>query len=146
MMKNYKFNINGKPFGVSIKKITDYQAVIDVNGTEYQVEIIHDTAQTKTPDLVLSPKTREIQKEPSKTMAPERKATSGLLKAPLPGLILEVLVKEGDKVKHGQTVLRMEAMKMENNILANRDGEIQSVKVKRGDSVLEGDVMVEIGG
>ncbi|MBN1154279.1 biotin/lipoyl-binding protein [candidate division KSB1 bacterium] len=145
-MRNYKFNINGKPFGVNIKNLTDYQAIVEVNGAEYTVDIIHDAETPRAPELVHSPKTREVQNEPSKTKAPERTLAAGTLKAPLPGLILEVLVKKGDEVKHGQTVLRMEAMKMENNILANRDGVIQEVKVKSGDSVLEGDVMVEIGG
>jgi biotin carboxyl carrier protein len=54
-------------------------------------------------------------------------------------------VKEGDSVKTGDTVLIMEAMKMENNIKADREGTIASVKVANGDSVMEGDVLVEIG-
>jgi len=145
-MRKYKFNINGKPFGVNIKNMTDEKAVVEVNGAVYEVEIIHEPRAPKAPELVHKPKSREVQNEPSKTKAPQRSTSSGSLKAPLPGLILEILVKKGDTVKYGQNVLRMEAMKMENNIQANREGVIKSINVKVGDSVLEGDVMVEIGG
>ncbi|MFA7201298.1 MAG: acetyl-CoA carboxylase biotin carboxyl carrier protein subunit, partial [Bacteroidales bacterium] len=57
---------------------------------------------------------------------------------PLPGVILEVTVKEGDTVKSGQKLVVLEAMKMENNIEADRDGVVTSIKVSKGDSVLEG--------
>ncbi len=64
---------------------------------------------------------------------------------PLPGTILDVFVNVGDAVKAGQTVVLLEAMKMENNIEADTDGTVKEVKVRKGDSVLEGDVLVVIG-
>ena len=145
-MKKYKFSINGNPYGVTIKQLTDDHAVVDVNGSEYQVDIIEEPVQRKTPQLIRSRPIHDSEKRPIKTKASQRPATSGLIKAPLPGLILEISVKEGDDVKIGQLLLKMEAMKMENNIQANREGKIMSIKVKPGDSVLEGDVLVEIGG
>jgi biotin carboxyl carrier protein len=67
------------------------------------------------------------------------------MKSPLPGIILEITCKVGDVVKKGQKVLVLEAMKMENAINADRDGEIQEIKVNKGDSVLEGADLVVIG-
>ena len=66
------------------------------------------------------------------------------VKSPLPGVILDIRVKEGDTVKKGQTVIILEAMKMENNINAHKDGKISEIKVKQGDSVLEGTDLVII--
>ena len=60
-------------------------------------------------------------------------------------LYLNVHVKEGEAVKVGAKLITLEAMKMENNINADKDGVIKSIKVKAGDSVLEGDVLIEIG-
>jgi biotin carboxyl carrier protein len=81
----------------------------------------------------------------AKTSKPTERKGAGLVKAPLPGTILQVFVKEGDLVKSGDKLLIMEAMKMENNITADTEGKVTAVKVKQGDAVLEGDVLVEIG-
>ncbi|MDA3819186.1 MAG: acetyl-CoA carboxylase biotin carboxyl carrier protein subunit, partial [Candidatus Delongbacteria bacterium] len=66
------------------------------------------------------------------------------IKAPLPGNILSVKIKEGDEVKKGDVLLVMEAMKMENNVLADVDGTVKSVKVNEGDAVLQNDDLIEI--
>ena len=145
-MKKYKFMINGNPYAVAIKQISDEQAVVDVNGAEYQVQIIEEPVQRKTPQLIRSVAIPHGQERPLKTTTTKKPAVAGVIKAPLPGLILEVLAKEGEEVTMGQTIVKMEAMKMENNIQSNRDGKITAVKVKKGDSVLEGDVLMEIGG
>lgn len=144
-MKKYRFTINGNPYAVTIKQLTDDQAFVEVNGAEYQVDIIEEPIQRKTPQLVRARPVYDTEKHPSKTKAVVRPATAGIVKAPLPGMITEILVREGDDVKVGQKVLKMEAMKMENNIQSNREGKITSIKVKPGDSVLEGDVLVEVG-
>ncbi len=60
-------------------------------------------------------------------------------------MILNIHVKEGDQIKVGAKLITLEAMKMENNINADKDGVIKAIRVKVGDSVLEGDVLVEIG-
>ena len=67
------------------------------------------------------------------------------IKTPLPGVILQVKCNVGDTVKRGQTLIILEAMKMENNINADRDGKIIEIKVHKGDSVLEGADLVVIG-
>ena len=66
------------------------------------------------------------------------------MKSPLPGVILDIKVKAGDTVKKGQTIIILEAMKMENNINANKDGKVAEIKVNKGDSVLEGTDLVII--
>ena len=66
------------------------------------------------------------------------------MKSPLPVVILDIKVKEGDTVKRGQTIIILEAMKMENNINANKDGKVAEIKVNKGDSVLEGTDLVII--
>ncbi len=145
-MRKYRYTINGNPYEVVIKKLNDDHAVVEVNGSEYDVGIIEEPRQRKTPQLIRSKPNYEAEKSPSKTKAVSQPAQAGVLKAPLPGLIMQVLVKEGDEVKPGQTVVKMEAMKMENNIQSNKAGKVISVKVKPGDSVLEGEALVEIGG
>ena len=69
----------------------------------------------------------------------------GTIKSPLPGVILELFVKVGDVVKIGQRLLVLEAMKMENNIEADKAGKIVSISKNKGDSVMEGDVLIVIG-
>ena len=66
----------------------------------------------------------------------------GTLTSPLPGTVLDVFVKPGDAVKVGQRMLLLEAMKMENNIDADRDGVVKEVKVSKSDAVMEGQVLV----
>ncbi len=145
-MKKFKYTINGNPYEVNIKQLTSDRAIVEVNGSEYEVEILEEPRKQKTPQLVRPKPVYDAARTPSKTKAKSRPATSGMIKAPLPGIIIELLVKEGDEVKSGQVLLKMEAMKMENNIQSNRAGKVVSIKVKPGDSVLEGDVLLEIGG
>ena len=75
-----------------------------------------------------------------------KKSTDELFKinAPLPGNIMQVFVQPGDKVSKGQKLLVYEAMKMENELLAEKDGVIKTIKVKAGDPVLQDDVLVEM--
>lgn len=142
-MKKFKFTINGNVYEVEIQGFEENIAKVEVNGTPYDVEIHRDLKMTKTPTLVRaeapSPKGKEtrIPKVPSRT-------TNLAVKSPLPGTIISVLVKDGDKVSMGQKLLTMEAMKMENNVLAEKAGIVRSVLVKPGDTVLQNDILVEI--
>ena len=147
-MKKFKFTINGNEYDVDIINVEDNVAEVEVNGTKYQVEIEKKIQTSKTPRLVrsvVSPST-DIVKSSQKTSSPSESKGVGFIKSPLPGVILNVHVKEGDTVKIGDKLITLEAMKMENNVNADKEGKIISVKVKPGDSVLEGELLVEIGG
>lgn len=143
-MKKYKFTIRGNEYDVHIHNIEDNTAEIEVNGSTYSVDIHKEVKVTKTPKLVRTKIEPSSEVDIAKTSSPAERKGGGQIKAPLPGTILELKVSSGDIVKVGDTLLIMEAMKMENNIKADREGKVESVKVNTGDSVLEGDVLIEI--
>lgn len=146
-MKSFKFTIHGNTYDVTVHNVEDNIAEIEVNGTKYEVEIEKKIQSTKTPKLIRTPAYPATDSEAStlKTAKPTEKKGSGLIKSPLPGVILDIHVKEGDIIRAGTKLITLEAMKMENNINSDKDGKIISIKFKPGDSVLEGDVLIEIG-
>ena len=137
-MKKFKFTIRGNEYEVHINSFEDNIAEIDVNGSIYQVELAEEVKTTKTPKLVRS---KPIQTKEAK---PKPAAGFSKIDAPLPGTIFKLNVKNGDAVKKGQIIIVLEAMKMENNILAEKDGVINKIHVAEGDAVLQGDILVEI--
>jgi len=145
-MKKFKFTIQGNTYEVEIQNIEDNIAEIEVNGSQYKVEIHREIKQpSKTPTLVRKPIEPSQEQSEKKTNKPLEKVKAGAIKAPLPGTILQIKKKVGDEVKTGDLLLIMEAMKMENNICADRNGKITVMNHNVGDSVLEGDILVEIG-
>lgn len=144
-MKEIVLEINGKEYKVKINEFGAETAKIEVNGNLYDV-VLKDLGIPKPVDVkpVPPPVKREAVKpnETSQLRKPKNVVSSGNITAPLPGLIIDVMVKPGDAVKTGQDVLIMEAMKMENEVQAAQDGVVKEVKVKRGDSVYEGDVLI----
>lgn len=146
-MKNFKFTINGNSYETKIISIEDNIAEIEVNGNIYKVEVDKTMKTTKTPKLVrqnVVPST-DIHPSVAKTASPSAPKGTGSIKSPLPGVILEVFVKEGDTVKMGQKLLLLEAMKMENNIESDKAGVIVSINKGKGDNVMEGDILMVIG-
>jgi biotin carboxyl carrier protein len=141
-MKSFKFTIKGHDYDVEIKHFEDNIAKIEVNGTVYNVEVHKELKQTKTPKLVR----QEIQthRRDSKIKKTITKTAGHDVKCPLPGNIMQVFVKEGNEIKLGDKLLMYEAMKMENTITAEKDGVIKNLKVQPGDSVLQGDLLMEI--
>ena len=145
-MKEFKFTINGNEYSVNINNVEGNIADLEVNGTPYKVEIDKELKQVKTPKLVRPAAVPSTDAHPSvaKTQSPGV-ATAGAIKSPLPGVVLELAVRVGDHVKMGQKLLVLEAMKMENNIDSDKEGTIREIKVDKGSSVLEGDVLIIIG-
>lgn len=141
-MKKFKFSINGHDYDVEIMKFEDNVAVLEVNGTPYHVDIQHETRQSKTPKLVRQEVV--IKRSDSKIKKTIIKTEGHEVKIPLPGSIIAVFVKEGDVVKLGDKLLMYEAMKMENTILAEKDGVIKNIRVSVGDNILQGSVLMEI--
>jgi biotin carboxyl carrier protein len=146
-MKKFKFTINGNIYEVDIQSIEDNMAEVEVNGTTFKVEVDKTMQTSKTPKLVRSVSVPSTDSAPSiaKTSSPSGHKGTGSIKSPLPGTILDIHVREGDVVKVGQKLITLEAMKMENNITADKEGKVASLKVHRGDSVMEGDVLIVIG-
>lgn len=148
-MKQFIYRINGQEYIVAVNKMDNEHAEVAVNGTGYKVELVNNDEE-----VTLS--TRPAAKAPAATSAAPKPATpaptkpaggggAGSVKSPLPGIIIDVLVNEGDTVKKGQNVVMLEAMKMENAIQATQDGTVTGIHVAKGDSVLEGVALVTIG-
>ena len=119
-----------------------------VNGNEYKVGI-EELAEERTPrpaEVHSAPAPRPSQPKPAPKQEPAKSGDAvkadGRIVAPMPGTILRVAVKAGDKATKGQTLLVFEAMKMENEILAPSDCVIQEVSVTKGVSVNVGDTLV----
>jgi biotin carboxyl carrier protein len=146
-MKKFKFTINGNQYETEILNIEDNIAEIEVNGTVYKVEVDKTMKTTKTPKLVRQAAVPSTDVHPyvAKTASPSAPKGAGSIKSPLPGVILEMFVREGDSVKMGQKLLMLEAMKMENNIEADKAGKVVQILKHKGDSVMEGDVLIIIG-
>ncbi|MDR1022974.1 MAG: acetyl-CoA carboxylase biotin carboxyl carrier protein subunit [Prevotellaceae bacterium] len=143
-MKGYKLKINGNDYKVVVKDVEGSTAEVEVNGTHYHVEVERPTAQvSKTPKLVqvATVPSSDSHQATAKTAAP---GAASAVKSPLPGVILDVYVKEGETVAVGQKLLLLEAMKMENSVEADHAGKVTAVKVSKGDSILEGAVLVII--
>ena len=144
-MKDYKYKINGNLYNVVIGDIEDNIAHVEVNGTHYTVEMEKKPKAAPAPKPVARPAAKPAA---APAAAPAAKpATGGAksgVKSPLPGVILDIKVKEGDEVKKGQTIIILEAMKMENSINADKDGKVTAINVSKGESVLEGTDLVII--
>lgn len=143
-MKQYKFKISGKEYNVTIESVENKIAKVNVNGNAYEVELENEVA----PAPVAAAPVQAATAAPAAAAAPApaaKPAGAGVkVTSPLPGVIIEVSVKEGQAVKAGQKVAVIEAMKMENEIAASQDGTVTAIHVNKGDSVLEGADIVSI--
>ena len=140
-MKEYKFKINGKEYNVAVNGIEGKIADVNVNGVNYSVELENEVS----PAVQAAPAAAPAAKEASAAAAPKPAGAGKVIASPLPGVIISVDVKEGQSVARGQKVAVIEAMKMENEILAECDGTVTAIHVAKGDSVLEGANIVTIG-
>ena len=142
-MKTYKFKINGNEYNVDINSVEGNTADVTVNGASYKVEM-------ETPIAPAAPVAAPAAPAPATAAAapaPAPSAGSGAGKAitsPLPGVIIEVSVKEGQAVKAGQKVAVIEAMKMENEVAAPCDGTVKHIAVTKGQVVAAGDLLMTI--
>ena len=142
-MKKFKFTISGKPYEVEVQNIEGNMATVNVNGTDYQVEMEEQAAPVVAP--VARPAAKPAASAPTQSAAPKPAAAAGgagyKMAAPLPGTIMQIFVKQGDAVKKGDKLLMYEA----NNLLAEADGTITAINCRQGDNVLQGDTLIVIG-
>ncbi|MBR1774956.1 MAG: biotin/lipoyl-binding protein [Bacteroidales bacterium] len=144
-MKNYKFKINGSTYSVDINNVEGQVIELELNGTPYKVEVDREVKQTPKARPVINA-SKPVANAPKVTVSQSSSAGVTPVKSPLPGTILDVFVNVGDTVKEGQKLVLLEAMKMENEINAECDGVVKEVKVRKGDVIMEADVLVTIGG
>ena len=134
-MKKYDIKINGNKYSVEVKNFDVTKAEVEVNGKTFAVEI--DYPESETP-VVIPKITKRAPVAQASAPAPVAQASAGnSINAPMPGLILQILVKVGDTVSVGQKVAVMEAMKMENDINSTVAGTVKEIKVGEGDNVQE---------
>lgn len=139
-MKEYKYTIEGKEYKVEIGEIVDNVAHVTVNGENFKVEM-EPEAEPEKKKVVLGQPTAEKASDEASTANVN---TANAVKAPLPGVITSIEVEVGQEVKAGDTVVVLEAMKMANNIEAEKDGKVTAICVKQGESVLEDAPLVVI--
>lgn len=141
-MKKFKFTISGKQYEVEVQSFEGDKAQVVVNGTQYEVDVEREKEEARP--VVAAPRPAAAPKaDAPKAAAVDANGHKAV--APLPGTIMQIFVNVGDQVKRGDKILMYEAMKMENNFLAEVDGEIKDIKVRVGDNVLQGAVLVVIG-
>ncbi len=143
----YQYTVQGVDYDVEIEDVEGNVAKVTVNGIPFEVETKQPIkAAPKAKVKVEAPKpaaAAPAQPAPQPAAQPAAAAGAGTkVTAPLPGTITEVCVTVGQQVKEGQTVVILEAMKMQNNIEAETTGTITSIMVKQGDTVMEGSVLV----
>ena len=142
-MKKFKFTISGKQYEVEVQSFEGDKAQVVVNGTQYEVDVEREKEEVKP--VVAAPRPAAAPKNDAPKAAAATDANGVKAVAPLPGTIMQIFVNVGDQVKRGDKILMYEAMKMENNFLAEVDGVIKDIKVKVGDNVLQGAVLAIIG-
>lgn len=144
-MKQYKYKINGNLYNVSVADVEDNKAHVEVNGTPYEIELDKPLPSTKSKPAMPAPTPSIKKTTPIAPVASNSGSSKTGVKSPLPGVIKDIKVQVGDEVKKGQTIVILEAMKMENNINSDKDGKVTEIKVNKGDSVLEGADLIIIG-
>ena len=142
-MKEYKYTINGNKYEVVISDITENIATLTVNGEEYTVEM-EKKAEPEKPKPVVRKVAESDASEGGSSAASSRSASGTAVKAPLPGVITDICVTEGQEVAVGDTVVVLEAMKMANALQAEKSGKISAIVVKVGQSVMEDEALVYI--
>ena len=157
-MAKYQYTVKGVDYEVEIQDIEGNIANVTVNGIPFEVEMKQPVKSGKQ-KVKLSEERRAEESEERRVKSEESNSSSASaastssastagagkpVVAPLPGTINEIKVKVGDKVNAGDTVVILEAMKMQNNIEAETSGTITSINVNKGDAVMEGDTLVTI--
>jgi len=128
-MEDITIRVNGKDYDVRVDETDDGKILVYCNGDVYEIE----PGQDKKAAIFNRVKKQKIEE-----------TGHAVVIAPLPGRIYEVNVKKGDKVKEGQSLIKLIAMKMENDITAPRSGTVKEVKVKKDQSISKDDILIVI--
>ena len=148
-MKKFKIKIEGETFEVSVNEQDKGMAEVTVNGKPYTVEFERENAAPTTtrPSIVRKGERHNTDPTPQKAAAPAPRKSTGSaksIKSPLPGNIFKIPVSVGQEVKKGEQIIVIESMKMENNIMADKGGIVRAIHVQVGQSVLQGDPLMDL--
>jgi biotin carboxyl carrier protein len=149
-MAKYEVKVDGQQYEVEIVRDDGRRALLKVDGREYEVEASNVSAVSASAPSP-SPAGMTPEPNPRSSAAPpaaQDSAGSGdvQVRAPMPGLVLEVCVSVGQGVKSGDVLLRVEAMKMENDIESQTEGRVKEILAAKGDEVREGAVLMVLEG
>jgi biotin carboxyl carrier protein len=151
-MAKYEVSIDGRQYEVEIIRDDGHRALLKVDGREYEVDARNvSTGSAPAPSSSPAAVTPEPRRSPSATAAPA--AAQGAdapgdtqIRAPMPGLVLQVCAAVGQRVKNGDALLRLEAMKMENDVQSQIEGTVKEILVAQGDEVQEGELLMVLEG
>lgn len=141
-MKKYNIKIRGMEYAVKINSIEGNMLNVSINDEEYEVEA--QGVKVNPTRMTTQKLPTELHSEVPVVQKVEAESKDYSIESPLPGVVLEIRVKEGETVKAGQALMILEAMKMENTIESAKDGVVKKLNVKQGDAILQGDILVVI--
>ena len=154
-MNTYKYKVKGVDYEVEIAEVEGNIAKVNVNGIPFELELQKPINAAKHPSMN-KPKVEAPRPVAAPAAAPSAAKTNeaplgavggasgNAIKAPPPGTITDIKVQVGQQVNIGDTVLVLEAMKMQNNIESDYAGQVTSIVVKQGETVMEGAVLLTI--
>ncbi len=141
-MKQYNITVNGKTYQVEVEEVNSAASATVQRPSAPQV-----TYAPQTPAPAAAPAVPAAPATPAAPAAPPREVPAGgtVINSPMPGTILDIRTSEGKSVKTGDVLMILEAMKMENEIMAPHDGTVTAIHAVKGASVNAGDVLVVLG-
>jgi glutaconyl-CoA decarboxylase len=143
-MKKFKVVVNGEPFEVDVEEITGAMPQIDVRPTARPVPAAPKAAPPRpAPTVTAPPAATRLAAAPT-AAKPAVTAKPGVVCALMPGSVIDIKVNAGEQVKTGDVIIILEAMKMENEITAPKDGMVKEIKVQKGQAVNTGDELIVI--
>jgi biotin carboxyl carrier protein len=140
-MAKYKITVEGTEYEAEVVEGAAGQAQVTVEGQTFAIEPVAGAVTTPVAAPIAAAPPLPAAPRPAAPVA----AGAGDVVAPIPGVITKVLVKVGDPVQAGQTVVKLEAMKMENDIACATAGTVKEVAVREGSEVADGQLLVAIG-
>ena len=148
-MKTFEIIVGGRAYKIDIDKFDGKRAVVKVDGKPYEIDVKKAAEAVFTGAAGSMSSSTETQQAPHAAPEPPvvpiaSVSSGGEVIAPMPGLILDVMVSVGDRVQAGTPVVKMEAMKMENEIPAPANGTVKEIRVKVGDSVSTDETLLVI--
>ncbi|MDD5014252.1 MAG: biotin/lipoyl-binding protein [Atribacterota bacterium] len=137
-MRKFKITVDGKVYEVEVEEVGENKSSEGATSASQPVV-------SKVKEEPIKPESTKVSNSPAPSKTPSAAVAGEEVAAPMPGKVLQLKVSEGDSVKDGDTLLILEAMKMENEIITNTSGSIKKINVAVNDMVDTGDILMVIG-